>query len=38
MKKLALQIKSHAANKKVTMGMDLGDRSSRYCLLDEEGW
>ena len=21
----------------VTIGMDLGDRSSRYCLLDEEG-
>jgi Transposase len=31
------KIKSQAANKKVTIGMDLGDRSSRYCLLDEEG-
>jgi len=31
------KIKSQAAKKKVTIGMDLGDRSSRYCLLDEEG-
>jgi transposase len=36
------KIKSQAAKKKVTVGMvtvgiDLGDRTSRYCLLDEEG-
>src|SRR5450759_802299 len=31
------KIKSQAAKKKVTIGIDLGDRSSRYCLLDEEG-
>jgi transposase len=31
------KIKSQAVNKKVTIGMDLGDRTSRYCLLDEEG-
>src|ERR1700680_5263460 len=31
------KIKSQAAKKKFTIGMDLGDRSSRYCLLDEEG-
>jgi transposase len=31
------KIKSQVANKKVTIGMDLGDGSSRYCLLDEEG-
>src|SRR5664279_3838092 len=31
------KIKSQAAKKKVTIGMDLGDRTSRYCLLDEEG-
>jgi transposase len=32
-----VKIKSQAASKKVTIGMDLGDRSSRYCMLDEEG-
>ena len=39
MKKISTaRIKSQAANKKkVTIGMDLGDRTSRYCLLDEEG-
>jgi activator of 2-hydroxyglutaryl-CoA dehydratase len=31
------KVKNQAAKKKVTIGMDLGDRSSRYCLLDEEG-
>jgi activator of 2-hydroxyglutaryl-CoA dehydratase len=25
------------ANPKVTVGIDLGDRSSRYCMLDEQG-
>lgn len=25
------------ANRKLTMGVDLGDRSSRYCILDEQG-
>lgn len=38
MKKISTaKIKNQASNKKVTIGMDLGDRSSRYCLLDEEG-
>ncbi len=38
MKKISTaKIKNQAAKKKVTIGMDLGDRSSRYCLLDEEG-
>jgi transposase len=31
------KIKSQAAKKKVTVGIDLGDRTSRYCSLDEEG-
>ena len=31
------RIKSQAASKKATIGMDMGDRSSRYCLLDDEG-
>jgi len=31
------KIKSQATTKKVTIGMDLGDRTSRYCLLDEGG-
>jgi transposase len=25
------------ANRKLTVGIDLGDRSSRYCILDEQG-
>ena len=25
------------ANRKLTVGVDLGDRSSRYCILDEQG-
>lgn len=25
------------ANQKLTIGLDLGDRSSRYCVLDEQG-
>lgn len=25
------------ANRRLTVGIDLGDRSSRYCILDEEG-
>ena len=29
--------RSQAAKKKVAVGIDLGDRTSRYCLLDEEG-
>mgnify|MGYP001467936937 CR=1 FL=1 len=38
MKKISTgKTKSQAAKKKVTVGIDLGDRSSRYCLLDEEG-
>jgi predicted NBD/HSP70 family sugar kinase len=26
-----------ATNQKLTVGLDLGDRSSRYCILDEAG-
>jgi len=26
-----------AAAKKLTVGLDLGDRTSRYCILDEAG-
>ena len=38
MKKISTaKISSQAAKKKVTVGIDLGDRTSRYCLLDEEG-
>ena len=38
MKKISTaKIKNQAAKKKVTIGMGLGDRTSRYCLLDEEG-
>ena len=38
MKKISTaKTKSQAMKKKVTIGMDLGDQSSRYCLLDEEG-
>jgi len=25
------------ANRKLTVGIDLGDRSSRYCILEEQG-
>src|SRR5579863_4425300 len=28
---------SKKINRKLTVGIDLGDRSSRYCLLDEQG-
>jgi transposase len=30
------KIRNQAAKKKVTLGIELGDRTSRYCLLDEE--
>src|SRR5215831_20300700 len=29
--------KAKRARQSVTIGMDLGDRNSRYCLLSEEG-
>jgi transposase len=29
--------KPHQGARKVTIGMDLGDKTSRYCLLDEDG-
>jgi transposase len=29
--------KARAQKRKLTIGMDLGDRSSRYCVLDEQG-
>lgn len=31
------QIVEMAANKRLTIGLDLGDRTSRYCILDEGG-
>ena len=40
MKKDSIRSKSPKANQKaqrVTIGMDLGDRTSRYCVLDEDG-
>jgi transposase len=29
--------KSQGKTKRLTIGLDLGDRSSRYCVLDEQG-
>jgi len=31
------QIRAMAAHGRLTIGLDLGDRSSRYCILDEAG-
>jgi hypothetical protein len=31
------QIRRMAARQKLTVGLDLGDRSSRYCILNEAG-
>ena len=31
------QIRRMAAKQRLTVGLDLGDRSSRYCILDEAG-
>jgi len=31
------QIRRMAARQKLTVGLDLGDRWSRYCILNEEG-
>src|SRR6266496_2308143 len=31
------QIRVEAAKQRLTVGMDLGDRESRYCMLDEWG-
>ena len=31
------QIRRMAAQQRLTVGLDLGDRSSRYCVLDEAG-
>jgi transposase len=30
-------VRRKAANRTLTVGIDLGDRSSRYCILDEQG-
>jgi hypothetical protein len=30
-------VKAKRAKQSVTIGMDLGDKTSRYCLLSEEG-
>ena len=31
------QVRRMAAKQRLTVGLDLGDRSSRYCILDEAG-
>ena len=31
------QIRQVAAKQRLTIGLDLGDRTSRYCILDEAG-
>ena len=31
------QIRRMAAKQRLTVGLDLGDRASRYCILDEVG-
>lgn len=31
------QIEKMAVNQRLTIGLDLGDRTSRYCILDAEG-
>ena len=31
------QIVKLAANQRLTIGLDLGDRNSRYCILNEAG-
>jgi transposase len=36
-KKNNIAKRKRQAAKKLTVGIDLGDRSSRYCILDEEG-
>src|ERR1700732_1406374 len=30
-------VKTKGAQERVTIGMDLGDKTSRYCMLDNEG-
>ena len=30
-------VKAKGAQERVTIGMDLGDRTSRYCMLSNEG-
>jgi len=30
-------VKSKGAQERVTIGMDLGDKASRYCMLSSEG-
>lgn len=36
-KKMRRQIHSQAAQERLTVGLDLGDRQSRYCVLSERG-
>lgn len=36
-KALTKQIRQQASKQRLTIGLDLGDRSSRYCILDEAG-
>ena len=36
-KAMTKQIRQQASKQRLTIGLDLGDRSSRYCILDEAG-
>jgi len=36
-KKNSIAKRQRQADRKLTVGIDLGDRSSRYSILDEEG-
>jgi hypothetical protein len=35
---VAVKQSTNFGEQKLTIGLDLGDRSSWYCLLDEAGW
>lgn len=37
MPKNNIPVKEHRKKRRVTIGLDLGDRSSRYCMLGEQG-
>jgi hypothetical protein len=31
------EVQKQAAGKRLTIGLDLGDRTSHYCILDKQG-
>ena len=37
MRKNSIVRRSESKKRRLTIGVDLGDRSSRYCILDEQG-